>query len=139
MGNGSEQIGPKLLVFGQHRRGFFFLQILLVFQGQRTFSQDREENTALKGIQRLVRRRDADSSVYPVPCSDRQIGAGRIRKGLRSRTGPLVVCNHPARYFLLLFGGIAVCWHHIIHKKQLRFHLSFRICAIRNDVPLKYF
>ena len=120
VGNRAEQIGPQLLVLGQDRSRLFLLQVFLVFHSEGALPQDREEQSAFKGIHLLARGRDAYDPIYLFCGPDGQICAARIRKRLRPGARPLVVGQNPLGRLMLRCGGVFAFGKRIINRKDLR-------------------
>ena len=137
VGDGPEQVGAKLFVFGPDRGGLFFLQVFLVFHGQGAFSQHGEKNAGLKGVRGLVWRGDAHHGVDLLPRTDGQIGAAGIGEGLRSSARPLIVGEDPPGGLPFLFGEVAACGGGPFGGENLRLHLSLPVQPVYNDIPLK--
>ena len=83
-------------------------------------TQDREEQSAFKGIHLLARGRDAYDPIYLFCGPDGQICAARIRKRLRPGARPLVVGQNPLGRLMLRCGGVFAFGKRIINRKDLR-------------------
>ena len=70
VGDGPEQVGAQLFIFRQYSGSFLLLQILLVFQSEGAFPQDREQDAGLEGVQRAVRCGDSHDPVHQIAGPD---------------------------------------------------------------------
>ena len=70
VGDGPEQVGAQLFIFRQDSGSFLLLQILLVFQSEGAFPQDREQDAGLEGVQRAVRCGDSHDPVHQIAGPD---------------------------------------------------------------------
>ena len=73
MGNGPQQICPKLFILCLHGSSFFFQCVSAVFDRQRTFAQNGKQHAVFKGIQRFFRQVDADNTKHTAACTNRKV------------------------------------------------------------------
>ena len=95
MGNGSQQICPKLFILRLHGSSFFFQCVSAVFDRQRTFAQNGKQHAVFKGIQRFFRQVDSNHSEHTASGPKCKIKPLCIRVAVRACAGALFVGKAP--------------------------------------------
>ena len=97
MGNGSQQICPKLFILCMNSGLLLFQRNATVFHCQCAFTKDRQQDAVFKRIHGAFRQVDADNTKHTAACTNRKVQSFCIGAVIRRCTRTLLICKAPLR------------------------------------------